>query len=79
MKRVSEHDFRANGFEILGRHRLHGSIGSDRHECRRLDRAARECQAAPPRRPVLREQIELHRAHATSLALREGVRNIASP
>jgi hypothetical protein len=46
MECIAEHDVRAQAFELLGRHRLDGAVGSDRHECGRLDRAMREREAA---------------------------------
>ncbi len=79
MKCVAEHDFGANGLQILRRHRLDGPIGADRHECRRLDRAAREVEPAAARGAVLRQQIEAHCAHVPERAIADGVRNIASP
>ncbi len=71
MKGIAEHDFGADGFEILRRHRLDRAIRAHRHERRRLDRAARELEPAAPRRAVLRQQVETHRP-ARRCSLRRG-------
>ncbi len=62
--------------QLLGRHRLDGAVGADRHEGRRFDGAAGEAEPPAPRRAVHRQQFEIHRA---ALAATAGVTNIASP
>ncbi len=87
VKGVAEHDFGADFFEILRRHRLDRTVGADRHERRRLYGAAREFEPAAPRRAISRQQLEPHRpkgaavrsTHARCSADAEGVRNITSP
>ena len=48
VKRVAEHDLRAELDELVRRHRLDGAVGADRHEHRRLDGAVRELEPAAP-------------------------------
>src|SRR5271156_1624635 len=95
VKSVAEHDLGAYALEILRSHGLDRAIRADRHERRRLDGAAGKLEPAAPRRAVLRQQLEAHRAqlrtmprfgihHALSgvdaaSADAQGVRNIASP
>ena len=92
VKSVAEHDFGAYALEILGGHGLDRAVCADGHERRRLDGAAGELEPAAPRRAVLRQELEAHRAqlramrrcrvhHALSGADADvdGVRNIASP
>ena len=60
MKRVAEHDLRAERDQFVGRHRFDAAVGADRHERRRLDGAVRELEAATPRGVRRRENRELH-------------------
>src|ERR1700674_4386125 len=55
MKGVAEYHFGSDSLEILRRHRLDRSVGAHRHECRRLDAAARELEPAAPCRTVSSE------------------------
>src|SRR5258708_4507440 len=54
MKGVSQHDLRADGFEILRGHGLHGAVSPHRHEGRRFDRSTYEGEPAAPRRAIAR-------------------------
>jgi hypothetical protein len=75
VKRVAEHDLRAQALELLGRHGLHGSICSHRHERGRLDHAVRQREPAAAREARGLQQLEFggHRAPGA------GVTYMASP
>jgi hypothetical protein len=72
MEGVAQHDLRADAFQFLGCHRLHGAVGAHGHEGRRFDDAARHRYAATARSAFLLQQFELHQETP-------GVMNIASP
>ena len=46
---VAENDFGAHVFQMLGRERLDGPLGADRHERRGLDHAVRGREVAAAR------------------------------
>src|SRR3546814_15629958 len=46
--------------KLFRRHRLDGAVGTDRHEDRRLDDPALECQTAATRGTGLLQQFKLH-------------------
>ena len=70
MKGISEDDLRASRKYRLRRHALDRAIRADRHERRRFDTAACECQAAAPRRIIGGEKLELHGSHLALLHYR---------
>ena len=69
---VAEDDARPERLEIVGRQRLDGGLGADRHEDRGLDLAVRGLEASGPRVPVARQDRK--GAHGSVPRM-----NIASP
>jgi len=72
---IAEHDLCAEAFEFLGRHRLHGTVGTHWHERGRLYHTMRECQATKTSCAVSSQQFELG-PQPGALGF---VKNIASP
>jgi hypothetical protein len=82
MEGVAEDDLGAETLELLGRHRLDRTVGADRHEGRRLDRAVRRVHAAAARGAVGGDEFVTQRhgaVPAAPSACGARVRNIASP
>ena len=69
---VAEDDLRPDIGELFRRHRLDRTVGTDGHECGRINIAAPERQSSAPRFAIAIMDIELHAASAR-------VRNIESP
>ena len=60
MKGIAENDLRAQLAQFLRGHGLDRAVGTDRHECRRLDDTALEGEATAARGAVSTEEIEFH-------------------
>ncbi len=58
VERIPEHDLRAELLELRRAHRLHGAVGADGHERRRIDLAVREREPPAARGPVVRDDAE---------------------
>src|SRR5262249_49905551 len=54
--------------QVRWRQALHTSLGRNRHEGRRVDRAVSRPHAAGPRRTVGPQELEAERAHTISIA-----------
>ena len=62
MERIAEHDLRADGSQLMRRHRLDRAVSAHRHECRRVDASMRELEHAASRGAVAVGDGELHRS-----------------
>src|SRR6185503_6030602 len=60
MKGVAEHDLRAGGGELFGRHRLYRAVSPHRHEGRGIDAPMRKLERPAPRLAVPGSDAELH-------------------
>ena len=65
---VAEDDLGADLLEFIGRHRLHGTVGADRHEDRRLNDAVIERQFAATGSAARRLDLEI-KSHVSLVSL----------